>query len=269
MTRPDWVPNWIDLERPNEGRVWDYYLGGAHNFGPDRELARQSLELEPELRLFVRAQRVFLRRAVRSVLRAGVRQFIDLGAGLPTSGNVYNVVREVDSRVPVVCVDIDPITVAHSQLMLADDGMAATFRGDVRKPEQIMAHEDLQRLIDPSRPVAVTLFGVLHFIRDGEDPAGIVAWLRDKIAPGSYIALTHGRSEGRPKAAETQALFERSGAMIRLRSYAEVEPMVAGLDLVGPGLVRQPLWRPGTAEPADLSAVSASTGGFGVVGRTV
>jgi O-methyltransferase involved in polyketide biosynthesis len=260
------MPDWIDLERPNEGRVWDCFLGGAHNFGPDQELARQSLELEPELRLGIRAQRVFLRRATRSLLGAGIRQFIDLGAGLPTAGNVYNVVREAGSRARVVCVDIDPITVAHSQMMLAGDGMAAAFQADLRDPERIMAHHDLRRLIDPSRPVAVMMFGVLHFIRDEEDPAGIVAWLRDAIAPGSYIAIGHGSSEGRPKAVAIQSLFERSGAMIKLRPREDVAPMVAGLDLVGPGLVRTSLWHPGREGRADAGK---PVGGLAVVGRKV
>jgi O-methyltransferase involved in polyketide biosynthesis len=221
------------VERPNEGRVFDYFLGGAHNFGPDRELARKALELEPGLRVVMRAQRMFLRRVVRFLLNAGISQFIDLGAGLPTSGNVYNVLREAGSPARIVCVDIDPITVAHSQMMLADDGMAAAFQGDLRAPQHIMAHPDLCRLIDLRQPVAVMLFGVLHFIRDEEDPAGIVAWLRDAIAPGSYIALGHGTNEGRPKAADHQSLYARSGAMIRLRSRVEVAPMLAGLDLVG------------------------------------
>jgi O-methyltransferase involved in polyketide biosynthesis len=260
-----WPPEWTDLERPHAGRVFDYFLGGAYNFGPDRELARRALELEPGLRVVMRAQRMFLRRVVRFLLGAGIRQFVDLGAGLPTSGNVYNVVRETDSRAPIICVDIDPVTVAHSQMMLADDGMAAAFQGDLREPQQIMAHDDMRRLIDPKQPVAVMLIGVLHFIRDEEDPAGIVAWLRDAIAPGSYIAIGHGTNEGRPKAAEHQSLYARNGAMIRLRSRAEVEPMVAGLDLVGPGLVRMSVWSMDPDQVADIDEPI----GFGALGRTV
>jgi SAM-dependent methyltransferase len=262
MSRPSWAPADIDLDRPNPGRVYDYYLGGAHNFAPDRELAQKALRIEPNLRLTMVANRAFLRRVVRFLISAGVTQFIDIGCGIPTGGNVHEIVQQSSDAARVVYVDIDPVAVAHSRAILTDDERTTVVRGDLREPARILADSELRRIVDLDQPVAVLLVGVLHFISDEEDPTGIIDWLYDAIRPNSYIAISHGTSTGRPCAAAHEALYESSGTMIRLRRYAEIEKLVAGLDLVEPGLVFAPLWRPDSpsdevVEPERIGVVAA------------
>jgi hypothetical protein len=264
MIRPDWAPPEIDLDRPNAARVYDYYLGGAHNFGPDRELAQQALRLEPDLRLTMRAQRTFLRRVVRYLVGTGITQLIDIGSGIPTVGNVHEVAQQANAAAKVCYVDIDLVAVAHSRAILAGDPRTAVVNADLRQPDRILADPDLRRLIDLRKPVAVLLLAVLHFIRDEEDPAGIVAWLRDAVVPGSYIAISHGTSQGRPAAGCLEDLYERSGVMIRLRTPGEIARMIAGLDLVEPGLVHTSLWRP---DRANDGTEPARVGSLGAVGR--
>jgi hypothetical protein len=264
MNRPSWGLGEVDIERPNPGRVHDFYLGGAHNFAADRELARKALELEPNLRDIIRSHRAFLQRAVRFLISVGIRQFVDLGSGLPTLGNVHEVALAACPDTKVVYADIDPVVVAHGRALVAGEERVTVLRGDVRQPERIFGDPCLRSMIDLDRPVAVMLLAVLHFVRDEEDPAGIVRQVRDTITSDSYVAVSHGTGDRRPGGTAHEDLYERYGGMIRLRPYAEVAHIVAGLDLVEPGLVFAPQWRPdahdGDAQP---------TGGLVAVGRNL
>jgi S-adenosyl methyltransferase len=266
MTRPSWAPADLDLDRPSAARVYDYFLGGAHNFAVDRELAQQIARMTPNIGDTMRANRAFLRRAVRYLVGEGITQFLDIGSGIPTVGNVHNVAQQADPRCRVVYVDVDPVAVAHSGAILAGDPQTAVIQADARDPEQILAHPQLLRLLDMSRPTAVLLLGVLHFIPDEEDPAGIVARLRDALVPGSYAALVSVTHEDQPpEVIEAQKLSARTGTPIYLRSRDDLREQLKGFTLVEPGLVHLPLWRPDS--PLDVDEHPERFGALAGVGR--
>src|SRR5947208_805756 len=177
------VPDDIDVTRPSAARVYDYFLGGAHNFEVDRQLAAQIASLTPNLAQTMRANRSFLRRAVRYLVAQGIEQFLDLGSGIPTTGNVHEVAQAANLRARVVYVDNEPVAVAHSRHLLATNPYATIVDADLRRPSVVMRHHETRRLLDFSRPVAVLMVSVLHFVTDEEDPAGIVAAYRDALAP--------------------------------------------------------------------------------------
>jgi hypothetical protein len=235
----------IDLERPNAARVYDYYLGGSHNFAVDRQMAAQAIADWPNLPTIIGANRAFLRRVVRFLVDAGIRQFLDLGSGIPTVGNVHEVAQRASPDTRVVYVDIDPVAVAHSRLILAGDRRTTAIRADLRRPAQLLTDTEVCRLLDLSQPVAVLMVAVLHFVPDTDDPAGIIASYRDAIAPGSYLALSHATHDGQPEqAAPHQALYARTATPMTMRSYGEITKLLDGFDLIEPGVVRLPLWRP-------------------------
>ena len=194
-----WVPAGIDTSKANIARVYDYWLGGTHNFLADQDAARVMIAVEPNTRAVARANRACLGRAVRYLAeQAGIGQFLDIGSGIPTAQNVHQVAQQAAPESRVVYADIDPVAVAHSRLLLQDNPGAAVIQADLREPEAILAAPETQLLLDFSQPVAVLLFAVLHFIPDEDDPWQIVATLRDALAPGSYLVLVHGTSESRP-----------------------------------------------------------------------
>jgi SAM-dependent methyltransferase len=251
---PNWIPPGVDTERANIARVYDYLLGGSHNFLADQDVGRMITAVEPNARAIGQANRAFLGRSVRFMAAAGVRQFLDIGSGIPTQGNVHEVAEEAAPGSHVAYVDIDPVAIAHSRAILAGNENTVVIDADLRNPEKILAHRRVQRLIDLSQPVGLLLVAVLHFVTDEQDPAGIVAALRDALAPGSYLAVSHGTDEGRPTVAQAaEKVYGRSvSAPLRMRSRAEILPFFDGWDLVAPGLVSMPLWRPDPdAEPAD------------------
>src|SRR2546421_865213 len=170
MERPDWAPETIDIERPSAARIYDYWLGGSHNFAVDREMARQVTSLVPETPLIMQANRAFLHRAARFLVESGIRQFLDIGSGIPTLGNVHEVVQKAIPDAPVVYVDIDPVAVTHSRHILAGNERVAVIQEDLRRPDRILAHPDATRLLDLDQPVALLLLAVLHFIPDDDDP---------------------------------------------------------------------------------------------------
>jgi hypothetical protein len=252
VTRPDWAPYGVDLERPNAARVYDFYLGGAHNFAADRQMAAHALAGWPELPLIMRANRAFLRRAVRFLAGAGVRQFLDLGSGIPTVGNVHEVARAEEPSSRVVYVDIDPVAVAHSRAILDGDPRATAVQADLRSPAGVLDLAAREGGLDLAQPVAVLLVAVLHFVPDADDPAGIIARYRDATAPGSAIAICHATSDGQGgKADEHRALYARTPTPMTMRSKAEVGRLLEGYELVEPGLVSMTLWRPDDDETPD------------------
>jgi hypothetical protein len=247
--QPDWVPPGVDTQRANVARVYDYWLGGSHNFLADQDVARAIAAVEPNVRIFARANRAFLGRAVRHVAAAGIRQFLDIGSGIPTEGNVHEVAQQAAPGSRVAYVDIDPVAIAHSKAILAGNPDAAIVDADLREPEKILAHEDVRRLIDFSQPTALLLMVVLHFLSDAEDPWQVVATLRDALASGSYLVLGHGTGDGSPAAVgAAKEMYNRSvAAQVELRTHAEILRFFDGFELVEPGLVYVPLWRPDSA----------------------
>jgi hypothetical protein len=242
MDVPDWAPDDVDLTKASSARMYDYYLGGVHNFPIDRELAEQVLKLHPGSQVNARANRAYLHRAVRFLLSAGVRQFIDIGAGVPTVGNVH----ETAPDCKVLYVDRDPVAVAHSELILQGNPNAQVLRADLRRPAEILESEQLHALIDLSQPVGVLMLAVLHFVSDAEDPAGKIRQFHDAVAPGSFLVVSHAIDEGLPPGAdEAKGLFQASAVdSITVRNHDRVLALMAGWDLVEPGLVKVPAWRP-------------------------
>lgn len=245
MDRPSWAPEDIDLDRPSGARVYDYFLGGAHNFAVDRRLAEAIAAMTPDIGDTMRANRALLRRMVRYLVEQGITQFLDIGSGIPTVGNTHEVAQQADPNARVLYVDIDPIAVSHSRAILGDDPRTAVLHGDIRDVEAILADPLTTGLLDLDQPLAVLVLGVLHFVPDSDDPPGIVARLRDAIAPGSMVALVNVTHEDQPpEVIEAQKLSSRTGTPIYLRSRAELAAQFDGLTLVEPGLVHLPLWHP-------------------------
>jgi len=247
-----WVPPGVDTGRANVARVYDYWLGGSHNFLADRDAARAIVAVEPNTREGVRANRAFLGRAVRFLAASGIRQFLDIGSGIPTEGNVHEVAQRASPGAHVVYADVDKVAVAHSREILTGNPAAAVIEADLRDPEKILTSDTVRSLIDFAQPVGLLLNCVLHFIDDSEEPWQIVATLREALAPGSYLVLAHGTSEARPtvaRAAET--VYNRSvTTSIHMRTLSEVLRFFDGFDLVDPGLVYIPQWRPDS--PGDV-----------------
>jgi hypothetical protein len=262
----EWVPAGIDVSRPSSARVYDYFLGGAHNFAVDRELAEQIAAMTPNLGETMRANRAFLRRAVRYLVGQGVRQFLDVGSGIPTAGNVHEVAQAEEPGARVLYVDVDPVAVEHSRAILSGNDLAGVLRADLRDPERILAEVRAGTLLDLDQPVAVLLAGVLHFVGDDEDPAGVVAALGNSTCTGSYLVISHATADGQPpEAVEAQRLSGRTGTAIVLRPHARIAGYFAGFDLVEPGLVFIPQWRPDPAEPA--MAHPERVGAYAGIGR--
>ncbi|HET8662342.1 MAG TPA: SAM-dependent methyltransferase [Micromonosporaceae bacterium] len=254
MERPSWAPEGVDIDRPSPARMYDYALGGAHNFAVDRQLYHQMIALMPDLAPHAWASRAFMRRAVRYCVEAGMRQFLDLGSGIPTRGNVHEVVQRAAPEARVMYVDIDPVAVAHSREILTGNPLARVIQADLRKPDTILNDPDVRDLLDLDQPVAVLMVGVLHFI--AEDPGGIVPAFRDAVVPGSHLVMSHLTAETRPAdLAEGVEVAHRGGLEARPRSRAEVARLFTGFELVAPGLVWAHEWRP---DPADATAEDLS-----------
>ena len=264
--RPDWADG-VDLSRPSVARAYDYTLGGSHNFAVDREFVRALESIAPGARLVARANRAFLRRAVRFVIEKGISQFLDIGSGIPTVGNVHEIARGLAPEARVVYVDIDPVAVAHSRLILASDARATAIQEDLRRPEAILDHPDSRALLDFSKPVGLILATILHAVPDGDDPYGIMTRLRDRLAPGSYVAISHATTECRPEeeVRDIELMSRRTSTPITFRTRAEVMRFFTGLDLVEPGLVWTSQWRPEL--PEDVCDHPEQMGLYAGVGR--
>jgi hypothetical protein len=265
MQLPSWALD-VDIEHPSPARVYDYYLGGSHNFAVDRQLATQAIKLWPELPLIMQANRAFLRRSVRYLVSHGVTQFLDIGSGIPTEGNVHQVARVASPECRVVYVDIDPVAADHCRAILVGDLQADIVQADLRDAAAIFDSPTTRRLLDLTQPLGVLMVAMLHFIPDTADPAGIVALYRKMMPPGSYLAVSHATHEGRPDQADSHAeLYRRAGAPLTMRSRAEIERIIKGFDLVPPGIVFLPLWRPDS--PADVDDHPERFTGYAMVGR--
>ncbi len=239
-------PAGIDTSTPNPARIYDALLGGKDNFPADRAAAHAILNAAPQARRGARENRAFLQRAVRFLAaEAGIRQFLDIGTGLPTQGNVHQIAQQVARDARVVYVDHDPVVHAHADALLADQTTTLAVLADLRQPQAILDHSDVRGLLDLARPVAVLLVAVLHFITEAEDPAGIVAWLREAMAPGSYLVISHATGDFHPHVgAKVTEVYGQASAPLVLRSRRQIERFFDGFDLVEPGLVEPAAWRP-------------------------
>ncbi|HEV2781725.1 MAG TPA: SAM-dependent methyltransferase [Actinophytocola sp.] len=249
--RPSWAPQNIDLERPNAARIYDYYLGGACNFEHDRDFAQKFLALMPDAELAARRNRAFLRRAVRFCVNAGIRQFLDLGSGIPTVGNVHEIAQEMAPESRIVYVDNEPVAVAHSELILEGNENAAIVQADLCDPDTILNSESTRRLLNFDEPMALLIVSVLHFVPDSAGPRAAIARYLDAMASGSYLVLSHGTSHGRDRPPrEAAAGYERTTTPGVDRGRQEILSLMAGTELVEPGLVWTPQWRPDNPEDA-------------------
>jgi S-adenosyl methyltransferase len=258
------------LTLPNPARMYDYYLGGHHNMAIDRAAADRAIAIYPGFPLVMRVNRAFLRRAIRFVVEQGVERLLDIGSGIPTVGNVHQVAQGINPDAQAVYVDVDPVVVAHSTAMLADNARARIIVGDLRQPEVILGEPVVRNLLGSGEPVALILAFVLHFIVDDEQARHVVRMLRDALPSGSYVVISHGTVEHLPPAIldKLVRLYSTTSQPIRIRSRAEIEEFFEGLELVEPGIVYVPLWRP--EEPGDLllDRPEESSGFAGVARKT-
>jgi hypothetical protein len=224
--------------------MYDYFLGGHHNLAIDRAAAQRILDVEPDFALMLQANRSFLRRAVVYATGEGVRQFLDLGSGIPSVRNVHEVAQGLDPSARVVYVDSDPIAISISHDILAGNANAVAINFDATKTEQLLQHPDLRAMVDLSQPIAVLLVAFLHFIADDDDVAALVRHLRDEMASGSYLVVTHPSNILFERSAETLRVYNRSTSQVTLRSQQQIQRFFEGFEFVEPGLVPTPLWRP-------------------------
>jgi hypothetical protein len=257
-----WVPDTVDTSKPSMARMYDYALGGSHNFAADRDAAERVLQANPDGRFGMYANRAFLRRAVQFLVESGVTQFLDVGSGIPTVGNVHEVAQNANPDSTVVYVDIDPVAVIHSQQILAGNRRATAIQADIREPDRILNHPELQALLDLDQPVALLMLCVLHFIPDDQDPPGLIGRYRDRLAPGSYLAASHVTGDDDSEN-HTNAMnvYSRVMTQVNLRTRAQVAALFAGFDLVEPGLAFVPRWRPDPGE--DTTTALYYYGGVG------
>ena len=260
------MPDDVATDRPSAARIYDYYLGGSHNFAVDREFAERAIELWPQLPEIMRENRAFLGRAVRYLVGQGITQFLDLGSGIPTIGNVHEVAQSENADARVVYVDTDPVAATLSRSLLAGVPNTAIVQADLRDVDAVLSATETRQLLDLSAPTAVLMIAVLHFVPDSDDPAGIVARYRSALAPGSYLALSHATHEGEPgQAGPHMALYARTGTPMTMRSRADVETIIDGFEPVAPGIVYFPQWRPDPQSPSIPDPERFT--GFVVVGR--
>jgi len=263
----DWVPDGVDVTVPDASRVYDYALGGVHNFAVDRDFWARAEKALPSARELARANRAFLGRAVRELSAAGVTQFLDIGSGIPTLGNVHEVAQDANPLTRVMYVDRDPIAVQQSRALLAGNRLAGVIEADLRNVDTILYHRDVLELLDFSQPIAVLLVAVLHFIPDSDQPAAIISHLADALGSGSYLVISHGgpddSPEKRARQEDVRKLYERTTTPVTLRDRAELAALIDDrFELVEPGLVAATDWRPEPDEaddppqPAALVAVA-------------
>ena len=254
----DWGPAEIDTSVAHPARMYNYYLGGKDNYAADREAAEKVLAVLPEGRAMALANRAFLGRAVRFLAEAGIRQFLDIGTGIPGPGSTSETAHAVAPDARIVYVDNDPIVLAHSRALLASDrpGLTTVVQADLRTPAGILEHPEVRAVLDFDQPIAVLLVAVLHFIKPAEDPAGIVELIKQRLAPGSYVAVSHGTGDFDPERSEAAVRgYDSATAPFVLRGHKEIEGFFDGREVVEPGVVQLPWWRPEGDVPEDSDRI--------------
>jgi hypothetical protein len=237
----------IDTSVPHSARIWNYWLGGKDNYPVDRAAGDQYREVFPEIVEVARASRQFLTRAVGYLAgEAGVRQFLDIGTGLPTAENTHEVAQRVAPESRIVYVDNDPVVLAHARALLTSSpqGVTQYVDADLRDPDRIL--EAAGKTLDFDQPVALVMLAMLHFVPDEDDPAALLGRYRCALSPGSHLIVNHGTSS--PYTDRLRALYERGGVPLWWRGETELRELLAGFELVEPGIVRGPRWRLDPAE---------------------
>jgi SAM-dependent methyltransferase len=254
----------FDTSKPHPARMYDYLLDGKDNYAADRAAVEKILAVAPEYRDNAVANRDFLGRAVRYLTgQAGIRQFLDIGTGIPAAGNTHQVAQAVAPESRVVYADYDPVVLAHARALLTSNEAGATeyIDADIRDPGTILAAA--RDILDFTQPVALLLVAILHFIPDDDDPAGLVAAYRDALSPGSYLVLSHGTTDFHPPDVTATAVsaYSTGPARLALRTRAAIEALTGGWTLEPPGLVQAPAWRPrATPKPGDLAKIGVYAG---------
>jgi O-methyltransferase involved in polyketide biosynthesis len=265
MTERGLAARGIDSTTPNVARIYDYLLGGKDNFAADRAAAGKLIAAIPDVAAIARDNRSFLGRVVRYLAtQAGIRQFLDLGGGLPTQANVHELAQGVVPDVRVVYVDNDPLVASHGRALLASRDRVAMVLADLRDPGSVWQHPDVAGLLDWTQPVAVLCTSTLHFVADEDEPHKIIAEYRDRIAPGSYLAITHGTMEEDPAGERDKAtgVYRQASSQLHVRPLADVRRFFDGFELIEPGLVWITEWRPepGTAPTGRAQSMRGGVG---------
>ncbi|MEB3372173.1 SAM-dependent methyltransferase [Saccharopolyspora mangrovi] len=249
---PERTGSEVDVDRPNSARMYDYYLGGSTNFAVDREAAEAGLTAMPYARDYAVANRAFLRRAVSYLVRQGIDQFVDLGSGIPTKGNVHEIAHQHNPQARIAYVDHEPVAVAHARALLGENPMVSIDEADIRDPEAVLSANGVAKL-DFGRPVAVLAVAILPFVPDQAEATALTATYRDACAPGSYLAVTHisqfAATDEQVAAAEE--VMARTPTPVRWRPPEEIAELLDGYELVPPGLVPTPSWHPDQQPSAD------------------
>jgi SAM-dependent methyltransferase len=266
MTESNWVPAEVPLDRPNVARMYDYFLGGAHNFAVDREAAEQLYRLFPDLPLIAQANRAALRRSVAALIELGVEQFLDIGSGIPTAGPVHEIAQRINPNARVVYVDVEPVAVAHSQAILRSVPNTLAVRADAREADQLLQHPAVRELIDFEKPIGVLLVALLHFVPHEETASQIVRSLRDAVPSGSYLVITHAATEENEpdRLNAVEDVYRQSTSPFHFRSKEQIAALFEGFELIEPGLVYIPLWRPESDDDLLLEDPPRSNGYIGV-----
>ncbi|HEY2576876.1 MAG TPA: SAM-dependent methyltransferase [Streptosporangiaceae bacterium] len=243
---------------PSAARVYDYLLGGKDHYPADRAVAESMIAQLPNVRLAVQWNRAFLRRAVRYLVDAvGIRQIIDIGAGLPTVGNTHEIAQEARPDTKVVYVDHDPVVLAHARRMLHHDPNTAIINQDLLSPAGILADPALREMIDFTQPVAVLLLSILHFIPDAADPADLIAQLLGPFPAGSHVAISHATPDTVPEVSDVERVFDEATEQAHVRSRTKIAKLVAGLEILEPGLAWPPEWRPDSKDEVPANAAES------------
>ncbi|WP_082317632.1 SAM-dependent methyltransferase [Streptomyces sp. NRRL WC-3549] len=255
----------VDTTRPHPARMYDWFLGGKDNYPVDEELGRRLLRLQPEIKQFARHNRRFMERAVRHLAGRGMRQFLDIGSGIPTEPNLHQIAQSTAPDARIVYVDNDPIVLAHSGALLRStpEGVTRYIDADVREPDRLL--ELAAETIDFTRPVVLSLVALAHFVPDGDGIHDLVARYADELAPGSHLVLSQATGDFDPEAvAEGVAAYAARGATFVPRTHAEVSRFFDGLELLEPGVVPLDEWRPelhaDTGEPDGTGPVPIYAG---------
>ncbi len=260
----------VDVDRPSSARIYDYFLGGAHNFEVDRDAAQALQRAHPAIGLGMRANRSYLRRAVTYLIGKGIDQFLDLGSGIPTVGNVHEIAQRTNPDAHVVYVDLEPIAVTHSNTILAGNDRATAIHADLRRPQEVLDHPDTKAMLDLERPIGLIAAGVLQYVSAEDDPAGIIAGYVERLASGSYLAMSHPSqddltSERKAGTATVGKVYNRTDTPFTYRTRSQFEALFAGLALVEPGVVHMWSWH--ADSDSDDTELDGRITGFAGVAR--
>ncbi|MBE9373360.1 SAM-dependent methyltransferase [Saccharopolyspora sp. HNM0983] len=264
--RPDWITSDVDLEKPSAARCYDFYLGGAHNFAADRELGRKVLEVVPNVKEVAQNNRAFLRRAVRYCIEQGVTQFLDIGSGIPTAGNVHEIAQEADPQARVLYVDNESVAVAHSRTILEGDENARVVQADLEDVDRVLQSPEAAELLDFDKPIGVMMVALVHFVPDSADPGSVIRRYYEALAPGSFLGFSHVTGDHYPEGVETLVnLYKNSTNPVTLRDRDRVAELISDFELVEPGVVYVPEWHPDSDE--DVPEEPEKSIVYGAMGR--